>query len=76
MADPIILDIPVKYVVKDDAELEELEAYRKRFAHRLGREITLERFIAWMFETGAGPQLNQKMQFYVGDEIDGAVYNE
>lgn len=70
MAEPIILDIPFKYVVKDDAELAELEAYRKRFIQRLGSEMTLEQFIALMFEAGAEPHLKQKMRFYVDGTID------
>lgn len=64
------LQIPVE-IILDSAELEEIEGCRKRLVDRLGVDMTTERFIAHMLETGSKPHLKRQMDFYVDGKIDG-----
>lgn len=64
------LQIPVS-IIFDDKELEEIEVYRRKFAERLGVELSTEKFIARMLEVGSKPHLKRQMEFYVDGKIDG-----
>lgn len=59
--------IPVE-IILTDAEVAELEEYRRKASEK-GLNVSLEKLIAILLETGSKPHLRRQAAFYIDGKI-------